>query len=184
MQDRFRHTTFSTGVLILATIGMSIVLLPFWKAIFWAVVLAILFWPLRQSVVRWLRGRKTIASILIVLLVMIFVLIPAFLVAGLIVDGAVAIVEQIRSGAFRPGEILGSLPERFPRATEFLARFGMDFESLRKMSGQAFVSGAQFAATNVAVIGQSASAFVFQVVLALYVVRSEQSDQVAARSRR
>ncbi|SFB73871.1 AI-2E family transporter [Tropicimonas isoalkanivorans] len=180
MQDRIRHTTFGTLVLILATIGMSIVLFPFWKSIFWAVVLAILFWPVRQVVVRRLRGRKTIASILIVLLVMIFVLIPAILIAGLIVDGAATIVEDIRSGAFRPGEFFSTVEDRLPRTTDFLKRTGVDFEAVKKLSGQAFFSVAQFAASHVAVIGQSASVFVFHVVLTLYILFAllQQGDNI------
>lgn len=170
MHDRTRHTLFGNSVVILATAGMLVVLSPFWAAIFWAIVLAILFWPLRQRLVERIPGRTAVTSGLIIFLIVIFILLPAFLIAGLIADGAAAVVAQIQSGAFKPAEIFGTLPSRFPKVAKFLPQLGLDIGMIKSMVGQGFVSAGQFAVSNIAVIGQSASTFLFHVFLALYVL--------------
>ncbi|MBK0327961.1 AI-2E family transporter [Rhodobacteraceae bacterium F11138] len=170
MQGQPHRFSLGTGTMVLATIGMLVVLSPFWAAIFWAVVLAILFWPLRQWLVNQWPGRTTFASALILVGIIIFILLPSFLIAGLIADGAAAIVAQVQSGAFKPAEILETLPTRFPRLADWLPRWGFDINEIRSIVGQGFVSAGQFAVANIAVIGQSASAFLFHVFLALYIL--------------
>lgn len=170
MYDRPRRTVFGTSVIILATVGMLVVLSPFWAAIFWAIVLAILFWPLRQRLVDRVPGRTAVTSGLIIVLIVIFILLPAFLIAGLIADGAAAVVTQIQSGAFKPAEVFETLPTRFPKVAEFLPQLGLDISVIKSMVGQGIVSAGQFAVSNIAVIGQSASAFLFHVFLALYML--------------
>lgn len=170
MSEQRRRNSFGIVVLFLATIGMAIVLLPFWVAIFWAVVLGVLFWPLRRKMVSWLHGRTTVASSLIVLVILVFVFIPVFLIAGLIADGAIAVVAQIQSGAIQPGAMFDTLPTRFPKSANFLSSIGFDVGAIRQTLEQSFISVAQFTVTHLAQIGQGASAFAFQLFLALYVL--------------
>lgn len=180
MYDPNRRTIFGSSVVVLATVGMLLVLSPFWAAIFWAIVLAILFWPLRQRLVDRVPGRTAVTSGLIIVLIVIFILLPAFLVAGLIADGAAAVVSQIQSGAFKPAEVLEKLPAQFPRVANALPKLGLDIDVVKSMVGQGFVSAGQFAVSNIAVIGQSASAFLFNVFLALYVLFAllQNGDQI------
>ncbi len=170
MTEQPRLHAFGITVLVLATVGMAIVLFPFWKAIFWAVVLGILFWPLRRKLVQRLNGRTAVASTLIVLVILVFVLVPVLLIAGLIADGAIAVVAQVQSGAFQPGAILETLPTRFPRLSNIVSSVGLDIAAIKETLGQGFVSVAEFAVSNLAQIGQGASAFAFQLFLALYVL--------------
>ena len=170
MVDRPHRTAFGAGMLALATAGMALVLLPFWKAIFWAVVLGILFWAPRQALVRWLGGRKSLVSLLIVLLIFVFVLIPALLIAALIVDGAVTVVAQVHSGELQPGQIFEALSARFPKVMELLAHVGFDTTTMKATLGQWFASVAQFAVTKIAYVGQGASLLVVQAFLTLYVL--------------
>lgn len=172
MQDQPTRTAFGTGMLVLATISMAIVLSPFWKAIFWSVVLAVLFWPLRERVMSRLPGWPSVAAGLMILIIALFGLVPGLLIAGLIVDGAAAIVAQIQSGEFQPAKILEALPARFPKLAELLPQVGLDLGAIKAMVGQAFVSVAQFAVAHISVIGQGASAFLFHMFLVLYVLFS------------
>ncbi|WP_424987494.1 AI-2E family transporter [Microbulbifer sp. S227A] len=170
MNGRTRRAIFGNSVVVLASAGLLVVLSPFWAAIFWAIVLAILFWPLRQRLTRRLPGRKATISGLIILLIVIFILFPAFLLAGLIADGAAAVVTQIQSGAFKPAEVLETLPDRFPKVAKVLPQLGLDLDMIKSMVGEGFVSAGQYAVSHLAGIGQSASAFLFHVFLALYVL--------------
>ncbi len=104
------------------------------------------------------------------LVILVFIFIPVLLVAGLVADGAMALIAQIQSGAFQPGAIFETLPTRFPKASNFVSSLGFDIAALKETLGQGFVSVAEFAVSNLAQIGQSASAFAFQTFLALYVL--------------
>ncbi|MCV6822999.1 MULTISPECIES: AI-2E family transporter [Halocynthiibacter] len=170
MQDGFRQTTFGTAVLLLATIGMGVVLFPFWKAIFWAVVLTILFWPLREKLMNWLNGRKTLTATIIVLMNLLFILFPALLILGIIAEGAVSVLSQVEFDSFPPGKMLETISGKFPRLSDALATLGIDFAAIKSVLGNMFAYIAQFLATHLAQIGQGASTLVFQGFLAFYVL--------------
>ena len=170
MLKRPHLTAFGTGILVLATVGMAVVLIPFWKAIFWAVVLAILCWPLRQALVHKLGGGRSVASLLVVLLILVFILIPALLVAGLIVDGAIRVIAKVQSGALPPKEVLEALPTHFPWLTDLLSKVQLDIESVKAMLGQGILSGTQFALTKIASVGQGASLLFLQAFVAIVIL--------------
>ncbi len=119
---------------------------------------------------RWLHGRKTVASSLIVLVILVFVFVPAILMAGIIADGAIGVITQVQTGAIQPGKMFDTLPTRFPKSANFLSTIGFDVGATMKSLEQSFISVAQFTVTHLAQIGQGASAFAFQLFLALYVL--------------
>lgn len=170
MTEQPRRNAFGIAILILATIGIAIVLLPFWKAIFWGVVLGVVFWPLRHRLDGWLHGRTTVASILIVLLVLVFVFIPAFMFAGLIAEGAISVVAQVQSGDLQSGAMFDTLSTKFPKFSILLSSVGLNVAAIQEALIHVFVTVAEYALSHLALIGQGASAFAFQLYLALYIL--------------
>jgi predicted PurR-regulated permease PerM len=163
---------FATLLLGLLTVGLAIVLYPFWKAIFWAVIFSILFWPLQ---LRWkvrLGGRSGTAAVLIVLLILFSVLIPAFVIASLISDGAELVFLNAKAGmesdSFQLGSTFETLQKRFPGVFSALKFLGIDIEHLKNWLRGAVISVGQFFAGNLASIGQGAASFAFQLLLMLY----------------
>jgi predicted PurR-regulated permease PerM len=55
-------------LLVLVTIAFVAVVLPFYSAIFWAIVLAIIFFPLHARIEARLGGRRNVAAALSVLI--------------------------------------------------------------------------------------------------------------------
>jgi predicted PurR-regulated permease PerM len=70
------------GILILLLIGCLAVLWPFVTASLWAAVLAFSSWPIYRRLLKWLRGRRTLAALLMVLAMVVVVLLP-FVTVGL-----------------------------------------------------------------------------------------------------
>jgi predicted PurR-regulated permease PerM len=68
--------------LLLLLIGCLLVLRPFASALLWAVVLCVSSWPLYQRLLKLLRGRRTLAALLMALGMILIMLLP-FVVVGL-----------------------------------------------------------------------------------------------------
>jgi predicted PurR-regulated permease PerM len=68
-------------VLLLLLIGCLLVLRPFMSALLWAAVLCFSSWPLYQRLLRVLRGRRTLAALLMALGMILVMLLP-FVVIG------------------------------------------------------------------------------------------------------
>jgi predicted PurR-regulated permease PerM len=55
-------------MLALTTVAFCVLLLPFYTAILWAIILAIIFHPVQKYLVRRLKGRQNAAALLNVLM--------------------------------------------------------------------------------------------------------------------
>lgn len=81
-----------------------IVIVPFYGAVFWATVLAVLFLPAYRRALRSMRQRRTIAALATVLLIVLIVILPlTAAVVALFVQEASSVYARIQSGALSPG---------------------------------------------------------------------------------
>jgi predicted PurR-regulated permease PerM len=84
--------------LALVTLAMMAIVWPFYKAVLWAVLAAIVFQPLYRSILaRWPRrpSRSAVATLLIITFA---VLVPAFIIGGMVLDEAVSVVAGFQNG--------------------------------------------------------------------------------------
>lgn len=169
---RSDRSSLPFGVLVIsvATIAMALVLSPFWKAVFWSIVLAVLFWPLRQRLAAWLGGRTTAASVLVVLIVLVFGLIPALIVGSLVIDGAATVIETVKSGAFKPVELLRSFVTRLPWLSNLLDSANLDADTLEGYVRGNFSTAGEFMLSRIVGIGQGASLFFLTLFLTFYLL--------------
>mgnify|MGYP003705024367 CR=1 FL=1 len=82
----------------LATIGLLLIVSGFIGALLWAALAALLFQPLFQRLLRRWPDRRNLAAAVTLLIITIAVVIPALIVASLVVDQAAGVYGQIRSG--------------------------------------------------------------------------------------
>jgi predicted PurR-regulated permease PerM len=85
-------------LLALVTVGFVCVLLPFGGAVFWGIVLAIVFAPIYRWLLKKTGEKPNLASFLTLLLIIVIVILPLTLVAVSLVDQIASVVEMIRSG--------------------------------------------------------------------------------------
>lgn len=168
---RLQHHVF-LALLIVVSIAFAWILLPLYGAIFWGVVLAILFAPLQRRLLTFTRQRRNLAAVGTMLLFLISVFFPlSMIVASLIQEGALQ-YEKIRSGQLDFGayfqQIILSLPSWI---TDILARFGLtDMTSMKNAVSAAAAQGSQFIATKALNIGQSTAGFVISIGVMLYLL--------------
>lgn len=153
-----------------ATVGFGWVLMPFLGAVFWAVVIAIVFYPLYERLLAALDNRASLASLASVTIVFLIVVIPLLLIAVAIIQQATTLVANIQSddvalqGLFQ--NVLAVLPQW---VKSMLARVGLtDLEAVQTSMAAALSGWVQAIAPQVFSIGQSTVSFFISLFAMLY----------------
>jgi predicted PurR-regulated permease PerM len=96
-----RHRVESGGLILflgLITIGLILVISSFISALLWAALAALLFQPLFQKLLTRFPGRRNLAAALTLLIITVAVVIPAIVIASLVVEQAAGVYTQMRTG--------------------------------------------------------------------------------------
>lgn len=155
---------------IVVTLAFGWVLSPFYGAILWAVVAAIVFEPLN----RWLNGVMprwpNSAALLTLLVIVALVIVPAILIGTSLVDELLILYGRIESKEIDIARIFSelqkSLPRGFVRALERMGLTDTDYFNRRFSEGTANIIRA--VATGAINAGQSAFSFVVSTGMMLY----------------
>ena len=97
MNQTWLVTAFFFALLLLILYGAFLILSPFLTAITWAVILAILVYPLYAWLARLLRGRATLAGLIVITFIAMLVIVPGVELAWFLSDEAVELVQSVRS---------------------------------------------------------------------------------------
>src|SRR5262245_18568569 len=96
MPQRFA-TVFFIACLLLVVYALYLILSPFFIPLLWAGVLTVVFQPLFRETVRVLRGRRTVASIVSCLIVLLIIVLPIFYLAEAVSHHSVALYQILQS---------------------------------------------------------------------------------------
>ena len=157
-------------LLVVVSLALVWILLPFFGTILWGAIIALLFAPLYRWLLPRLRGRRSAAAILTVLAVLVIVILPLAGIAASLARESSALFDRLKSGDVNPGIYFHGLFDALPTwITGLLDRFGMiDFETLQKRLVTALASGSQFIATQAVNIGQNTFEFLANLCITLY----------------
>ncbi|WP_417411993.1 AI-2E family transporter [Hoeflea sp.] len=158
-------------MLVLTTVAFSLLLLPFYTAILWAVILAIVFHPAQQFLVRRLKGREGLAALLSVLMCVCLVIVPAVLILASIVQESSSLYRQLSSEEFglrgRIDSIVSALPSFIEEWTPI--ELG-SFPDLREKFSGAVLQASQSMAGRVVNIGETTLGFFIGSGVLLYLL--------------
>jgi len=90
-------TGFFFALFTLILYGAFLILTPFLTAITWAVILAILVYPLYAWLLQRFRGRATLAALTVIALITVIVIVPGIELGRFLVEEAVLLVQSLRS---------------------------------------------------------------------------------------
>lgn len=157
-------------LVVAATVAMVAVLLPFYSAVLWAVILALVFRPLQRRLMRRLHRPGWAAAITLLAVILVVVLPLLGLSAALAREGA-RFAQAVQSGAIDlPGLLQRAFLALPSPVTDLLGQAGIaDVDALRQRIEQSAGRVAQFLAGHVLDMGQVTVAFVVQLFVALYV---------------
>lgn len=159
-------------LLVVVSLAFGWILLPFYGAVFWAAVLAILFARPYRWLLNRMHQRRNSAALLTLVLCLILVILPLTLIAISIVQDAAVVVERIRSRELNFNDyfrqVLGTLPQWL---VGLLGRFDLlDMEALQDRLSSGALQGSQFIATRAISIGQNTFNFAISFGLMLYLL--------------
>jgi len=157
-------------LVLLVTLAFGWLLTPYFSAILWGVVAAIVFGPLYRWLTRRLGGREGLAATLTLLIILALVILPAILMTFSLIQEAVGLYTKLQSNKIDFSAIFNKLSHSMPRGVTRLARQYdlMDAERARELIRSALSAGLGSMATRALTVGQGALAFLAQLGVMLY----------------
>ncbi len=167
MYEKLETRTF-LAMLVGVSLAFILLMKPFFGPIFWAVAIALIFYPVREALSRRLGDRPNVVALLTLTICMVIVVIPVIiLVTSLIAEG-LGLYQKIQSGEIQPAEYLDRVNQSFPAIEAFLSQFDIDFRELRDRAVSAFLGGSQFLARQALGFGQNTFQFFLGLALMVY----------------
>ena len=166
------HTQFFHILLFVVTVALGWVLLPFFGAIFWGAILALLFHPMQRWLTVRFGKRRNLAALTTLAAAILIVIIPVSVVAVTLVQEVALVYTRIKSGDLNFGLYFQHMFHALPAsAQQMLGRYGLDdIPGIQRklMEGASQIS--QFAAAQALSIGQNTFQFVVSFGVMLYLV--------------
>lgn len=97
MNQTWLATAFFFTLLIVILYGAFLILTPFLTAIAWAVILAILVYPLYLWLLSVMRGRATLAALTVIAIITLIVIAPGIELVRFLTEEAILLVQSVRS---------------------------------------------------------------------------------------
>ena len=169
-----RGWSFEDGgfaVLVLAvTLAFAWLMMPYFGAILWGVVAAIVFGPVYRRMAVSFGGREGLAATLTLLLILSLVIVPALLLGVSLIEEAAGLYNQLQSGGIDIAEVVGKLRSGLPPWISRLAGENglMDAGQLRGMLRSGLSSGLGSVASQALTVGQGALSFLAALGVMLY----------------
>ena len=159
-------------LLIAVTLAFAWILWPFYGAILWATIIAILFAPFHRRMALSMGRRRNLAAIATLGFIVLVVIAPVTLIAGLLLQEAAGVYQMIRSGELNYGRYFEQIVEALPTwAASLLERFGVtELTDVRERVSAALLRSSQYLATQVISIGQITFDFIVSLFIMLYLL--------------
>ena len=168
---RIEHQGFLL-LLVAVTLAFAWVLQPFYGAVLWAVVVAVIFTPVYRRLLASMNGRQSLAAAVTVLIIIAIVILPLAMVATSLAQEATGLVAKIQSGEYNFGSYLQRILDALPAwATGLIERFNLkDFSGARDQLKDGLMKGGQVLAPQALSIGMNTFDFVIRFGIMLYLL--------------
>jgi predicted PurR-regulated permease PerM len=159
-------------LLVVVSLAFAWILLPFYGAVFWASVLAIIFVPFYRRLLVVMHQRRNLAALTTLLFSLIIAILPCtFITASLLQEGA-GVYQRIKSGELNFGgyfqQVMSALPSWM---VNFLGSVGLtNISELKEMLSNGALQGSQRIATEALNIGQNTFEFIISFGIMLYLL--------------
>ncbi len=168
-------------LLLIISLAFGWVLWPFYGAVFWGAVLAIMFNALFLRLLVMMPKKRTLAAVLTLFVILVLVILPVGLISGLLVSEATIVYQRVQSGDLSFGRYFQQVYDALPSwITGLLQRSGLDNLGLvQERLTSSLTKGSQFIATQALSIGQNAFDFFVSFFIMLYLLFFFLRDGVA-----
>ncbi len=159
-------------LLVVLTVAFAWVVSPFYGAVFWGSVLALLFEPLHRRFLRPLGGRRSLAALVTVAVILVIVVLPLGLIAISLAQEATGLYQRVKSGDVNFGRYFAQILAAMPSwASSLLGRLGLDdLASLQARIAAALAERGESLAGRVFNVGQDVLDLVIGFGIAMYLL--------------
>ncbi len=166
---RLRRNLF---FMIVAAVSLAFIGLigDFLLTIFWAAVVAIIFYNPFRWLVGALKGRINLAASLMTVVVLLFVIVPLFFLSLAIFQQASGILQGLESQEMSLTLIVDFLDRKFPGIFDFLARYDLTADKLKDQLNSFAITAAQTIGGRALSFTGSVLNFFVQFTLMLYLL--------------
>lgn len=159
-------------MLVAVSLAFGWVLLPFYGAVFWGSVLAIIFTPFYRRLLLIMNQRRNLAALATLLVCLIIVILPLTLMTSALIQEGLTVYQRIRTGELNFGsnlqKIMSALP---PWVLNLMERSGIgNLDELRDALTNSVLQGSQLIATQALSIGQNTFEFIVSFAIMLYLL--------------
>ncbi|WP_251977573.1 AI-2E family transporter [Salinicola avicenniae] len=171
MSPLSQHKAF---ILLLTLVSIAFVwlLLPFYGAVLWAVILAILFQPMHRRLESRFHRRRNLTAFVSVMACVFIVIIPVSLIFFSLVREGTSVYQRINSGELDIARYLQQVRDALPASVQsWMGSAGIgSFSDITNRLGSAFEQGSQLIASRVLSIGQNTLQFLVSAGIMLYLL--------------
>ena len=159
-------------VLVAITLALGWVLWPFFGALLWALLLAIIFTPFYERLLTQMRHRRNLAASTTVFVIALLVVFPLTVVGTGLVQEVASLIDKFQSGQIDAQRWLTELRGYLPAwATNLLDRFeATPIADMVERFFSTLLQGGQFLARQILSIGQATLGFLLSLFVMLYVL--------------
>ena len=168
-----QHVARNSFFILLAFITVTFfgLLGGFLLAVFWAIVLAILFHPLHVRLRKKFRQKPNLAAALTLAIIFFLALGPVVLVGFMVVNEATYYYGQLtEGGGIDVQETIESVRDFLPLENEYVQRLGITEAKLQENLSTIVASGTQAIGSRALGLTQNLLGFVVQFIIMLYVL--------------
>lgn len=163
---------FFVLLLLLTTLAFTMVLKAYYSSIFWAVILSLMFYPLKTRIKTLVGERSGLAALITLVIICLIVFVPLILVfTSLAFEGnqLYDMIAHNRDGLVTSlTNVTGHLPDFIQ---QFLAKYDLNrVETLQNKLSTIAMQGSRTLASSVLYVGQGTFSFTVGFVIMLYLL--------------
>lgn len=159
-------------LLVLVTLAFIWILLPFYGAVFWAVILGVIFAPLQRRLLLRFGWQRNLTSLCTLMICLVIAILPVIVISTLLVQEGTTLYKNLESGQLDVASYLAQFKSLLPPYfRHLLDHLGMgDLNGLRDKIAKAAMQGSQYLATQAFSVGQGTFDFVVSFFIMLYLL--------------
>ena len=159
-------------LIIAISLGFAWILWPFYGAVLWGTVLAIVFAPLYRRLARSIRQQRNLAALTTVMIIVVIVILPLTLITASLVQEASGLYENFQSGELNLARNFQQVMDALPTwVANLLDRFGLtNLAEVQEKLSAGLMKGSQFLAAQALNIGQTTFELIVRLFVMLYLL--------------
>lgn len=169
MKRNFPYIFFLILLFLVSTAFFGLIK-DFLLAVFWSVVLAVLFHSWYRKILNRLNGKRNAAAALTLLAILLMVILPLFLIGYAVTVEAMTFYKNIQTGEINIQQWVDNIREQGPAVERFLERLSLDVNQFKTSLNESVANISKIIATKVFNFTQNFLGFLIQFSIMLYIL--------------